>query len=736
VQRIKCGTESLFQSVPVSNRTYGPFLTIELNRKGVLDIDTVKGCSLGMAAYPNGGCYGECYAAKGCKRSGIDFAKSVSRRLHTNWHRSTMKRLMGESGLSWYRIGTAGDPSHDWGNTTHVIRALRPMDMTPVVVSKFWKPPTDEQVNTLARFGAVVNVSVSGMDTDREIEQRLMQHDRLRDAGVLTVLRVVTCRYGATEWARECDDKQSWLLTRGTIIDNPLRASANNPRVLDGSIICERRPESIGGGKLVSIHNNSVYIGKCDQCPDQCGIEGGAMNREIDHEVCDHPPLWEDKLEYKYVEAVIGSGYEEEVAALAIEDGIAHRAARKNMQIHSAIIFIVNGEFSGFMTFQNNHDIGEFCLLQSVIKAEHYTPDRYRCMVKAVLEANTQGYPAFITTDPKSKFETPALFESLGFQTNFKKSGFHYMTNADLESEKPRMKLLAHMTMVNVWNTTGGEWLKVKRAWNEKIEDAGIKHSVMNPKFATRDGCWQGTNGFANVVTGHSFNGNASVLDPAACEVILRMFMPADGHRLYNPFGGGVQFGFVAASYGYDYLASEIRQNQCDANNLLCSHLPGNAEWIQSDSSSYEPDGMFDLVFTCPPYFKVEEYLDYNGAPPEGELNSMDSYQEFKDALFAGYKIAIDHLNDECFFVVMTGDARDSKGAYLCSEAETELFMRDSGLSVYNRIVYVESAFTRMAHAKKTLKNRKFPKCEQKIIVGFKGDTAKIQKLYPPIGRL
>jgi hypothetical protein len=108
----------------------------------------------------------------------------------------------------------------------------------------------------------------------------------------------------------------------------------------------------------------------------------------------------------------------------------------------------------------------------------------------------------------------------------------------------------------------------------------------------------------------------------------------------------------------------------------------------------------------------------------------------FRDTLFAGYKVAIEHLNDGCFFAIMTGDSRDNKGAYHCSEAETELFLRDQGLSVYNRIVYVESAFTRMAQAKVTLSTRKFPKCEQKIIVAYKGDIDKIGERFTPVGRL
>lgn len=448
-------------------------------------------------------------------------------------------------------------------------------------------------------------------------------------------------------------------------------------------------------------------------------------------------------IEFQHVESVIGSGYESDVAALAIEDGIAKRAARKNMQIHSAIILKINGEFRGFMTFQKNHECREFCLLQSVIKPADYSPALYRQMVEAVIAANTEGYPAVITTDPKSKFETPKLFESLGFVTYLKMSGFHYMVRGDLSAV--RMKLLAHITMTNVWNSVKGDWLRLKSEWRGRIDAAGEAQGVANPAFATREGCWQGENGMANVVTkdptkagkekGRAHNGNASVLDPVACEVIARFFMPKEGKRVYNPFGGGVQFGYVAGACGYEYIASEIRQNQCDANNKICSEFPG-VKWIRSDSSTYEPEGMFDLVFTCPPYYKVEEYIDYDGKSPDGEINSLDTYEKFRDVLFAGYRKAISKLNDNRFFVVMTGDSRDKKGAYYCSESETELFFKNEGLSVYNKIVYLECEFTRLAHAKVTLNYRKFPKREQKIIVAYKGDISKIRETFPAVGRL
>lgn len=141
------------------------------------------------------------------------------------------------------------------------------------------------------------------------------------------------------------------------------------------------------------------------------------------------------------------------------------------------------------------------------------------------------------------------------------------------------------------------------------------------------------------------------------------------------------------------------------------------------------------VVYKCP-YYKVETYLDYDGKPPEGEINSLDTYEKFRDTLFAGYKVAIEHLRDNGFFVVMTGDSRDKNGAYYCSESETELFFKKQGLSVYNKIVYLECEFTRLAHAKTTLNYRKFPKREQKIVVAYKGDISAIKSQFVGVGRL
>lgn len=458
--------------------------------------------------------------------------------------------------------------------------------------------------------------------------------------------------------------------------------------------------------------------------------------------------LFNREVSFIYVPSVIGSGYETKVADLALRDKVAYRAARKNMQIHSAIILEINDEFSGFFTFQVNHEVGEFCLLQSAMELDRKDKEIYKLMLKEIIKQNTFGYPMIMTVSTKHDLECPKVLSSVGFKTYLELSGFEYMVYGTFD--QIRMKRLAHATMTNTWNSTKADWLKMKKEWNEKIEAAGEKYGIKNPKFASRDGCWQGSSGMANVVMASqeidedgeivtksekTLNGNASVLDPVACEVILRFFMPRNGRRVYNPFGGGVQMGFVSGSYGYEYISSEIRQNQCDANNAICQDL-NSAKWVKSDSTKYTPDGKFDLCFSCPPYYKVEEYLDYDGKPPEGELNSTPTYSQFREMLFEGYKRGIEALNDNCFFVVMTGDSRDNKGAYYGCEAEHELFFRDQGLAIYNKIVYLECEFTRLAQAKVTLNTRKFPKREQKILVFYKGDISKIGELYPKIGRL
>lgn len=252
---------------------YRPYLTATENGKGVLDVDTVKGCTLGMAAYPAGGCYGECYAYKTAHRYGMDFTQSVSRKLYKS-NRTDVFIIVKNYAAGWYRVGTAGDPSHDWNNTIEVLQFLSRTGKTPVIVTKHWIALSDSQLLKLKDLGAVINTSVSALDSEDELNHRIEQIGRIKYAGIKSVVRVVTCCFGDSPWATERKEKQEYLLSFGNVIDNPLRASKTNEYVKRGDVLLNRKGGWTGeGGGFISLHCDSAYLGTCGDCPDQCGVD-------------------------------------------------------------------------------------------------------------------------------------------------------------------------------------------------------------------------------------------------------------------------------------------------------------------------------------------------------------------------------------------------------------------------------------------------------------------------------
>ena len=265
-------------------KTYLPVLSASINRKGVLDIDTVKGCFYGMKKYPNGGCYGLCYAAKVSKFYGYDFTQNVSRLilkgketqrqslfggvLVDGW--GSVESMVKNHHLKWFRIGTMGDPCHDWGLTVLVCGLLYHYKI-PVIITKHWVKIPAEVLEEFLRFRVVVNTSVSALDSESEIIHRVAQFERIKRAGVRSVLRIVSCKFGDTENGNRLALIQEKLFKMNPVVDNPLRVNPTNNRVTSGDIVVEKIMD-LNKENYISRLNKDTFIGKCTECPDQCGV--------------------------------------------------------------------------------------------------------------------------------------------------------------------------------------------------------------------------------------------------------------------------------------------------------------------------------------------------------------------------------------------------------------------------------------------------------------------------------
>ena len=273
-------------SVAGDLRSYSDVLTADVNEKGVLDIDTVKGCTAGMSARPGTGCYGACYAANIAKFRGIDFSVAVSRKVTSSAHARQIERAAQMAPDGFFRVGTMGDPSHDWEHTVRVIEWLAPL-AAPVVVTKHWRTATDGQLSRLVTCGAVLNTSVSALDTAAELRHRERQINRYAALGGVSVARVVSCEFNVkTPEGRDMAEVQARLFTLKPTLDNPLRVPRTHDLVVRG-IILVQRVRDLAMERTMSIANDKTYVGHCSACPDKCGLPA----RGPQHPRPEHPQL-------------------------------------------------------------------------------------------------------------------------------------------------------------------------------------------------------------------------------------------------------------------------------------------------------------------------------------------------------------------------------------------------------------------------------------------------------------
>lgn len=217
-----------------------------------------------------------------------------------------------------------------------------------------------------------------------------------------------------------------------------------------------------------------------------------------------------------------------------------------------------------------------------------------------------------------------------------------------------------------------------------------------------------------------------SIFDPVLCEVAYRWFCPTGGHVL-DPFAGGSVRGIVAAKLGLQYTGVDLRGEQCRANEeqaqaIVPDSLP---RWVEGDAAGIAAlvPGVYDLVFSCPPYGDLERYSD-----DPRDLSTMD-YPVFLAALKAIVIQCVAMLKPDRFACFVVGDIRDRKGFYRSFVGDTIAAFREAGMQLYNDAVLITQVGSLPIRVGKQFAGyRKLGKSHQNVLVFFKGNTAAIKR--------
>jgi len=221
-----------------------------------------------------------------------------------------------------------------------------------------------------------------------------------------------------------------------------------------------------------------------------------------------------------------------------------------------------------------------------------------------------------------------------------------------------------------------------------------------------------------------------SSFDPVLAELSYAWFCPPGGSIL-DPFAGGATRGIVAAKMGLEYTGIELRPEQVAANVAQASAIGLAPQWIQGDSAKLDdiiaPAAMYDMVFTCPPYYNLEEY---GGGDADG--SAQQSYTDFLGWYRHVFNRVVRHLRPNRFLVVVVGDVRDKSGGYCNFVFDNTHIMQNCGLVYYNEAVFITPIGSLpIRTARQFPASRKLGKGHQNVLVFYNGDPRNINKHFP-----
>ena len=155
-------------------------------------------------------------------------------------------------------------------------------------------------------------------------------------------------------------------------------------------------------------------------------------------------------------------------------------------------------------------------------------------------------------------------------------------------------------------------------------------------------------------------------------------------------------------------------------------------KWYEGDGVTFEgvpgqsiPDKV-DLIFTCPPYFDLEQYTDN-----PSDISNMP-FRDYLSAIDKFARKAFRCLAFNRFAVVVMGDVRDKDGHCRDLVGITKESMIAAGFMLYNEAVLLTAIGSLPVRVgRQFTSGRKLGRAHQHVLVFYKGDPAKIKLAFP-----
>lgn len=178
-------------------------------------------------------CYANCTAAEYWIEKGFDFGKRTLNNFNEESFRESLEKL--PENQRWLRQGWASDCSirkEGWPVVLDAAKILSEKDITLLIITKVFNFPEDDLLKNLAELDAEIRVSISAIDSEKQIKRRMEFLERYKELGGKAVPYLMSAKYSNDVLKRNQEFIIKWVEENDFIAgEHPLRINSQNPLI-------------------------------------------------------------------------------------------------------------------------------------------------------------------------------------------------------------------------------------------------------------------------------------------------------------------------------------------------------------------------------------------------------------------------------------------------------------------------------------------------------------------------